>query len=224
METKNRTVWIVVAIVLVLLCCCMAALAAAAIWAFTTLPADVGLRPASLEDLGVRPPSMTESVEQSFEVDTAPELQIDNFAGDITVRAGASGTIAVVATKRASPGADLGQVTIQMQEQEGGIAIKTEKPFSLSNASVDLEIVAPSDARLDLRLGAGKVEIEGLNNGIVVDNGWPRCETHRYCCRRNGCGNTDSADNRYRARACRRWAPSRGKSRFPCSSRQSLRS
>lgn len=171
METKNRNVWIVVAIVLVLLCCCVAAVAAAATWVVTTLPADLGLRPASLEDWGVRPDPAAETVEQSFQVGTAPALEVDNFAGDVTVRAGASGTIAVVATKRATPGAELGQVTIQMQEQDGGIAIKTEKPFSLSNASVDLEIVAPADARLDLRLGAGKVEIEGLNNGIVVDNG-----------------------------------------------------
>jgi len=75
METKNRTIWIVVAVVLVSMCCC-ALLGALGVmrWALNF--------PSGLDGgFGFG----QERIEETFGVGSSPTLKVDNFAGSVTV-------------------------------------------------------------------------------------------------------------------------------------------
>jgi len=161
MESKNRNVWIIVAVIVVVLCCCALAVAAAAVAWFTTQPLD-WTWPTSLES--------QQSVE-AFAVGDAPSLEIDNFAGNLTVRTGESGTIRVVATRKARSRADLDRIEVDVSERDGGLVIRTDKPSAFTNASVELEITAPASTRLYADTGAGNVEIDGITGEIDVHTG-----------------------------------------------------
>jgi hypothetical protein len=161
METNRRRGWIIVVGVLVIACCCVLAAAAAAVAWLTPWSVDWG---------GISS-NQRETVEETFEVGNAPSLEIDNFAGSITVRAGEGNTIRVVATKQARSQRSLERIQVEMDERDGGILIWTRKPASLMNASVRLEIVAPAGTRLDAHTGSGSVDVRGLGGDVRVDTG-----------------------------------------------------
>jgi DUF4097 and DUF4098 domain-containing protein YvlB len=164
METRNRTVWIVVAIVVVLCCCALAVAAAVAVGAgwFT-------LYPVSRSQVGLG--AMSERTEQSFNVGAAPNLTVDNFAGNVTLRAGAAGTVQVIATKRASNQAGLNRIDVQVEQQQGGLLVRTSTSGIPSNLSVQLEITAPAGALLDVHTGAGTLDVQGFSGAVKVDTG-----------------------------------------------------
>jgi DUF4097 and DUF4098 domain-containing protein YvlB len=162
MESRNRNAWIIAAVALVIACCCILALVvAAAAGLFVSAPLRLG---------GV-PGFQSEQIEQVFEVGTTPVLTVDNVAGSVTVRAGEGRTIQVVATKRAPLGGDLARIDVTMTQQDNGLVIQTRTPSTLSNVSVDLEITAPADTRLDLHTGAGSVDVSGLQSKVQADTG-----------------------------------------------------
>ncbi|MGD9048743.1 MAG: hypothetical protein PVF77_11880 [Anaerolineae bacterium] len=161
MESNNRTVWIIVAVIVVVLCCCALAVAVAAVGWFAAQPLDW----AGVTSL------QSERSEEAFVVGETPSLKIDNFAGNVTVRAGERDVIRVVATKKAPHIGDLGRIEIQIDEQDGGLAIRTSKPSGFTNASVELEITAPASTRLDLDNGAGNVDVDGLTGKIDAHTG-----------------------------------------------------
>jgi hypothetical protein len=162
MERNNRTLWIIVAIAALVMLCCCAAVAAAAVggW-FVTWPV------AQRVSIG----EVQEGTLQRFEVGEAPSLQVDNFAGSLTIRAGESGEIQVTANKKASSRQDLDRIQIDIDRSDGGLVIKTRKPATFSNASVAFEITAPPGTRLDLDTGAGSIDVRGLMNGVKASTG-----------------------------------------------------
>jgi len=163
MEAEKRNVWIIAAVILLVLCCCAAVVAAVAAggWLFTARSVERG------EVIGLG----RARVEQTFDVGDAPSLEIDNFAGNVTVRAGESGTIRVVATKKGSGTARLEQIRVTMTERDGGVKIETRNPSSFGNASVQIEITAPADADVDLHTGAGSVDVRGFTGRVEADSG-----------------------------------------------------
>jgi DUF4097 and DUF4098 domain-containing protein YvlB len=161
MESKNRNVWIILAVIAVVLCCCVLAVAAAAVGLFATQPFEWAVS-TSLQ---------REHSEQTFAVGETPSLKIDSFAGDLTVRTGQSGVIRVAATKNARSRDDLDRIEVQVTERGGGLVIKTEKPSSLNSVSVDLEITAPAGTRLDAFTGAGDVDLTDITGGIDAHSG-----------------------------------------------------
>jgi hypothetical protein len=165
MEPKNRNVLIIVIVVLAIACCCVLALAVgAAVW----LRSDyVDLGDGSLDLSG----NYDERLEESFAVGGAPTLEITNFAGKITVRAGEPGTIRVVATKKASSRSRLGRIEVDMNGRSGGLVIKTRKSFNNGNASVDLEITMPADGRMSINTGAGEVAVRDMTGRIEIHSG-----------------------------------------------------
>ena len=164
MESRNRTVWIVVIAVLVIACCCVLAAAAGAVGWFANRYAEIGPEPFDLGGLN------RERVEQTFEVGDAPTLQIDNFAGEITVGPSEDGTVRVVATKKASSQSRLDRIEVSMTEQDGRVVVKTRNP-SLQNVSVDLEIAAPVGSRVNVNTGAGTVCVRDIAGPIDIHSG-----------------------------------------------------
>jgi len=161
MESKNRTIWIFVIVALVLMCCCVIAVVAAALGFYTLGPVD-------RVQIGGE---VRESSEQSFVVGEAPSLSIDNFAGQVTVVAGESGTIRVQVTKKARGQNRLDSLAVSIVEKENGLQIETRNSSHLSNVSVDLEITAPADTRLDVQNGAGEVNASGLVGELALHTG-----------------------------------------------------
>jgi DUF4097 and DUF4098 domain-containing protein YvlB len=168
MESRNRNVWIIVAVIVVVLCCGVLAAAAGAVAWFTSQPLDWTWS-TSLES--------QQSVE-AFAVGDAPSLEIENFAGNVTIRTGESGTIRVVATRKARSRADLDRIEVDVSERDGGLVIRTDRPSAFSNASVELEITAPASTRLYADTGAGNVEIDGITGEIDVHTGAGNTDVH----------------------------------------------
>jgi len=167
MEQKNRNVWIGIAVLIVVCCCCAVMVAAVALGlvAFRAEKVQTNLQ---IFELGTRSRAQ---VEQTFEVGETPYLDVSNFAGTVTVRPGEDNLIRVVATKRASSTSALGRITVGMSEQRDRVTVRTQKPNSLGNASVELEIVAPPGTELELHTGAGTIEIRGMTGSINAHSG-----------------------------------------------------
>jgi len=160
MERNSRSIWIFAIVVLVFMGLCALLVTAVALGALALPKVDLGGK-APGED----------RIEQTFDVGASPNLTIKNFAGGVTVRAGAEGKIEVVATKRGMSKSRRDQITIDMAQEESGVAIETRLPGGIGMVYVDLEITAPASTRLDLRTGSGGVVVEGLTGDVKVDTG-----------------------------------------------------
>lgn len=163
MESSNRNVWIFVVAILALACCCSLVVAAAATSWFAARASDLG--PFDLGGLYCEP------TEETFEVSDAPTLDITNFAGSITVRPGESDVLHVVAVRKVSTRGKLDRIDVQMTEVDDRVVIRAKKLNNLSNASVDFEITAPANTRLDVHTGAGTVDVRGIDGRIDVYSG-----------------------------------------------------
>jgi hypothetical protein len=159
-------VWIIVVAVLLVACCCvLVAAAGAAVWLSDRYAA---FRPGPF-DLGGQ---YQERSEETFEVGDTPSLEIANFAGSVTIRSGEGGVVRVVATKRSSSRSRVERIELSMAERDGRVVIKVEEPFPLKlPISVYLEITAPATSRLDLELGAGTVDVQGISGPIDIQDG-----------------------------------------------------
>lgn len=169
MESKNKKtvrILVVVVAVVAVIGCCTAAVGAVTVRAVARGIGlgDVRLRPfwEDLPDPDV--PEVSEQVEQTFEVGSAPTLDIDSFAGATIIRAGSDGTIHVRATKRARGQRKLDAIAVELTQEGDRVQIRTRHPVlqSSGNQAVDLEITVPAHTDLDLKQGAGGVEVHDL--------------------------------------------------------------
>lgn len=163
-EMENRTILIIVAVVVLmaLLCCC-AILGGAGIAAlFTAVP--------SVSEGGIG--RVEERMEQTFNVGDAPVVEVDGFAGNITVEAGESGSMRVVVTKRASSSEQLDAIGVDVAETEEGVVIRTSSPGGVTGyRTVDIEVTVPPDAHLSLSTDAGNVNVENVQGPVKAHSG-----------------------------------------------------
>jgi len=158
MESEsNRNVWIIVGVGVMLLCFC--GMVAALGWAM------IFARGADFVKLDLGTAGEGQRLEQAFELGRAPELEIDNFSGSVTVRAGEGKTLTVIAIKKARRTGDLDRISVEMAEEAGRLHIKTERPRGLNSANVELQIVAPVDTVLDIDTGSGNLDVHGIQGG-----------------------------------------------------------
>jgi DUF4097 and DUF4098 domain-containing protein YvlB len=81
-------------------------------------------------------------------------------------------TIQVMATKRAPSTSAIRSIQVDFEQQDGQARIQTRRPGSeFSNTSVRLEILVPPGTKLQLSLGAGNVDVQGLTGGVEVNSG-----------------------------------------------------
>jgi hypothetical protein len=171
MEPKKRNTWIIVVIgVLVIACCCILALAAGAVvWVADRYGGSWEWEESF--DLGDLGSSQRERIEESFAVGSAPDVEVTNFAGAVTVRSGEGEVVQVIATKKASGQWRLDRIEVDMQARGGGVVIRTRKDFDTGNASVDLEITVPADSQVRVDTGAGEVDVRGVTGQIEIHSG-----------------------------------------------------
>jgi len=162
--SSNRTIWIILGVILVLACCCVLAAAGAFL-----VVAD--------RTVGLTPPSFTlgrasETAERTYNVSAQPLLQVDDFAGAITITAGEPGVIRVVATRRAPGRGDLDNIRIEYTQLDNGLHIVTSLPSArISNRAVDLDIQVPADAHIIVDTGAGQVIVDGVAGELDLHTG-----------------------------------------------------
>jgi len=166
MESRNRNVWIVIVAAILILCCCLVVAAGLAIGLLTNRAQGFA------GWTGWGPGLTTETVEHTFDVGTAPTLNVDSFAGDVFVQATTVDTIQVIATKRAPSTTAMRSIQVDFEQQDGQARIQTRRPGAgVGNTSVRLQILVPPGTQLQLSLGAGTVDIQGLTGGVEVNNG-----------------------------------------------------
>lgn len=164
MEGGNRTIWIVIAVIvlLLLLCCCVIVVGGAVVGGLYAIPFS--------REVGVA--RVEETTEQTFTVGQAPMLEVENFAGNVSVRSGESGQMQVKVTKRASSSNRLNQIEVDLVEREDGLRIETSQPRPMAGyMAVDLEIFVPADTQVDVSDGAGNVRINGVGGEIRAFSG-----------------------------------------------------
>jgi hypothetical protein len=165
MESKNQNRRIVVIVVLLVACCCVLALTAGAVAWLADRYGGSWEEPFDMGGL------QRERVEETFSLGTAPDLEITDFAGSVTIRAGDGDAVRVVATKKASSQSRLDRIDVDMNARSGGLKIETRKLFNTGNASVDLEITAPAGSRVTVDTGAGEIDIRGVTGRIDLHSG-----------------------------------------------------
>ncbi len=168
MESKNRGIWLIVAVIVVLACCCLLACSAVGVGllAWPSLQRVSDQLPVGDTEGGPH----TQRINESFDVGGEPTLRIDGFAGGVTVRGDEVEAIQVVAKKKARRRSDLDRIEISMVEHDGSLEIKTRNPSRANNASVSFEITVPAATHLEVDLAAGSVVVEGLTGGVRLDN------------------------------------------------------
>ncbi|MFN2241293.1 MAG: DUF4097 family beta strand repeat-containing protein [Anaerolineae bacterium] len=167
MEPKNRNLWIGIAVLVVVLCCGAVVVAAIALgWAF--FRAERISTDLDVFDFG---PNASSRVEQTFSVGEAPYLDLSNFAGTVSVRAGEDNLIRIIATKKAPGSSALDRVNVSMDKEGDRVTVTTTKRNNLSNASVDLDIAAPPGTQLELITGAGTIDVRDITGPIDAQTG-----------------------------------------------------
>ena len=167
MESKNRNVWIIVAVVVVVLCFCVVAATVIGVLAARAVRTAVSELPVDISTTY----SQSERVVESFVAGEAPSLSIDNFAGEIVVRPGESDTLQVTATKEAHRASDLDRIAIEMNQEGSQVVVKTRRLANLNNVAVQIEVMVPARTRLDLYTGAGTTDVRGIENDVKVFTG-----------------------------------------------------
>ena len=167
MERKNRNIWIAVLVIAVVCCCFVGAIAAGGlVWFVDRVEkADVDVE---IFDFN---PRLSEQVEETFKGVEGSYVEIDNFAGNISIGPSQDNLIHIVATKRASSSNALDKITVSMNQSGDRVTIRTKKVDNLPSARVDLEITAPPGTEMDVRCGAGNVEVRDMSGSINVHSG-----------------------------------------------------
>lgn len=156
---ENRTVWIIVAVVVIgsLLCCCAVVVGAAVAGLLAAAPVA--------QEVGIG--RVEERTEQVFMVGASPSLEIDSFAGDITVRGGTDEEIRAVVTKRAGNSGQMERITVDVTELQDGLRIEASAPGGVGGyRAADFEVFVPPTAQLSLTTGAGNVNVTDVTGRI----------------------------------------------------------
>lgn len=116
--------------------------------------------------------SKTETFE--FTVQGAPRLVVRDFAGNVRLSAGQPGQVLVRVTKKArgplgGTESDLERISVEVGQRSDTITVVAELRRHLSlgaSLSVDVEIMSPPRAQVDLRLNAGNAEIVAIEGAV----------------------------------------------------------
>jgi hypothetical protein len=157
MEKQKSRTGVVLVVILILVTCAVIALAVSVVGWFA-------LRTTRMPGSGWRLVQESEEIriERRLEVGAMPELEVDNFAGSVTVRDGPDGEIYVVATKRAQARSDLGRISVSVTQQGDKVVVETRGAPGLNNASVQIQISVPAETLTDLQTNAGDINVDGL--------------------------------------------------------------
>jgi len=151
--------------VIVLACLCMACLALTGIgWSLFHLDRSTEFG----YDFGNQDRDLAE---RSYEVSEPLFVVVKNFAGTVIVRRGESDRLDLVTTKKARNQGDLERIQLEVNRRDGTIEIESTAPGNMNNASVKIELTVPARTSLEVRMGAGTVDADGITGLVDIDCG-----------------------------------------------------
>jgi len=109
--------------------------------------------------------------ERSYEVSEPLFVVVKNFAGTVIVRRGESDRLDLVTTKKARNQGDLERIQLEVNRRDGTIEIESTAPGNMNNASVKIELTVPARTSLEVRMGAGTVDADGITGLVDIDCG-----------------------------------------------------
>jgi hypothetical protein len=124
---------------------------------------------------------LEETIEQKYELDSAPTLSIRNTDGSIRVYGGPGPEIIIQAVKKAYTAERLKGIVVDVKATRSSVAIDTVFPprknaLSDRSGTVDYIVIVPQTTRITkLDLVNGEMLVEGLRGGSATAhlvNGW----------------------------------------------------
>lgn len=115
--------------------------------------------------------------EKTFQVSGAANLEAFTRSGDIVIRSGPAGSIAI--TGRIHVGdrwfnsgrkAEVEEIEKNPPLQQSGNSIRIDY-VNRQNISIDYEITAPPDTKIQTKSGSGDQTIEGMQAGVDIETG-----------------------------------------------------
>ena len=115
--------------------------------------------------------------EKTFQVSGTTDLQVYTRSGDVTIRPGPAGTIAIkgrihVGDHWLNGGkkAEVEEIEKNPPVQQSGNSVRIDY-VNHNNISIDYEITAPPDTKIHTKSGSGDQSIEGMHAGIDIETG-----------------------------------------------------
>ena len=169
---NNRTLWIVLLLVVLAVCCFVASIG--------------GLLLARNLQRGANwvwsaNNEITDTVAGTLDVADPATLAVDLPVGSLTVRTGEPGQIAVEATKRAwgrstaEAQRTLDRIDVSIEPTAAGVRVTVTGPDWQAGASttprtpqVDLVVTVPEPTQLDLKVGVGRLAVDGVRGDVRI--------------------------------------------------------
>lgn len=110
--------------------------------------------------------SRAERIEQTFAADSDSVVEIRNLNGRVTVRSWSQPQVKVVALRRSRA------VEVHLEQNANHIHVHThmlQASTPASERSVDMEVWAPANANLEIRLEAGTLQVENFTEDINAE-------------------------------------------------------
>jgi DUF4097 and DUF4098 domain-containing protein YvlB len=128
---------------------------------------------------------LVERETKSFTVNGTPQVNLQTFDGNITVRGWDKQEVQVSVSKRAASEQQMRGIQLNMEQHSSAITIVAsfDKNFasrapgiSYTNALVNLDVYVPRSSMLRLASGDGHLELEGVNGNLDLNTGDGRIE------------------------------------------------
>ena len=111
-----------------------------------------------------------QKLQQTIATDAAPVVHVDNSAGDIRISGRARAAVDIEATKEARNSDDLRNISVEVRRAGADLFVATKYGNGRHSGGVTYTISVPTDASVDVRNGAGTVDVARVNGNVAVVN------------------------------------------------------
>jgi DUF4097 and DUF4098 domain-containing protein YvlB len=128
---------------------------------------------------------LVERESKSFPTSGVPRVVLNTFDGRISIRAWDKPEVMLTAIKRAGSEQSLRGISVKATQQGSEVNIQTDYDRAAgrraegvysTNASVTLEVFVPRHTNIHANSGDGRVELEGVTGGVMLQTGDGRIE------------------------------------------------
>jgi DUF4097 and DUF4098 domain-containing protein YvlB len=115
--------------------------------------------------------------DRSFQVSGAVDLEVLTRSGNITVRNGSAGTVAIHAKIQSGNSWFSGDHKAEVQQLQNNPPIRQEGNsiridyVNINNIAIDYEITAPENTAIRTHTGSGDQKVEGLKGNVDLESG-----------------------------------------------------
>lgn len=107
----------------------------------------------------------------AHQVNAAPLLSVESDGGSIELMPGASGTVKVLAKRRAATKEEALALPVTVENKGDRVVVAFHKPNKAGVEAVSFQIQAPPSTRLLLKTGGGSIAVSGFAGGGEVRTG-----------------------------------------------------